>query len=51
METGQNVQPSVEEVLRAKPGNVTTLFLLAGEKIVLEMLKKLALVIVNLAQV
>ena len=51
METGQNVQPSVEEVLRAKPGNVTTLSLLTGEKIVLEMLKKLALVTVNLAQV
>ena len=48
METGQNVQPSVEEVLRAKPGNVTTLSPLMGEKIVREKVKKPALVTVTL---
>ena len=51
METGQNVQPSVEEVLRAKPGNVTTLFPPTGEKIVREKVKKPALVTVTLVQV
>jgi hypothetical protein len=50
METGQNVQPSVEEVLRAKPGNVTTLSLLTGETIVREKVKKPALVTVTLVQ-
>ena len=50
METGQNVQPSVEEVLRAKPGNVTTLSLLTGEKNVREKVKKPALVTVTLVQ-